>query len=144
MRDLRRRLRQLPRERRKEIGRAIRAGRAVHDPRDAGLAATWAERLDTNRRFWPWWIMPRTRPTGWKAWAWIGHAAWMVGAAVYAVVVAWPTVWPALPGVWRWIIVGFLAYGLLTLPVILWFILSAHWNAPEAARENRDLLAQPH
>jgi hypothetical protein len=68
----------------------------------------------------------------------------MVGAAVYAVVVAWPTVWPALPGVWRWIIVGFLAYGLLTLPVILWFILSAHWNAPEAARENRDLLAQPH
>jgi hypothetical protein len=139
MREIRRQVRQLPRERRREIGRAIREGRAVGDPRDAALTAAWAEQLNKRGRLWPWWIMPRRRPTGWRAWAWIGHALWMVAAAAYACVAVWPSVWPALPGIWRWVLVGFLAYGVLSLPVVLWFVLRIHWNASEAARHNRDL-----
>jgi hypothetical protein len=38
-RELQRRLKAVPGERRREIGRALRAGRAVRDPRDAALAA---------------------------------------------------------------------------------------------------------
>jgi hypothetical protein len=63
----------------------------------------------------------------------------MIGAVTYACVEVWPSVWPALPGVWRWLIVGFLIYGLISLPIILWLILRTQWNAPEAARRNRDV-----
>jgi hypothetical protein len=41
-RDLQRRIKALDRERRREIARAIRGGRAVRDPRDAALAADLA------------------------------------------------------------------------------------------------------
>jgi hypothetical protein len=42
-RDLRRRTKQLSRERRRDLARALRGGRAVRDPRDAALAADLAE-----------------------------------------------------------------------------------------------------
>jgi hypothetical protein len=140
-RELRQQLRRRPRDRRKDIGRAIRQGRAVNDPRDAALAAALAERLDKRRRLWPWWIMPRSRPTGWRAWAWIVHLGWMVGGVVYALVVISPGVWSALPGVWRWLLVGVLAYGAISTPVTIAWMLRIYWHAAEAARKNRELLA---
>jgi hypothetical protein len=42
-----------------------------------------------------------------------------VPAEAYACVEAWPNVWHTLPGVWRWLIVGFLIYGRVSLPIIL-------------------------
>jgi hypothetical protein len=112
----------------------------VDDPRDAALAVAWAENLGGQRGSWPWWMTPRRRPTGWRAWAWGFHLAWMLAAVAYACVVVVPGVWDALPGFSRWLIAGFLIYGLLSLPVILWLIVRAHWNAPEADRKNRGLL----
>jgi hypothetical protein len=69
LRDVRRALRQLPRERRKDVLAAIRAGRAVNDRRDAVLAVAWAERLSKVR--WPAWVMPRARPHGMRRWLWL-------------------------------------------------------------------------
>jgi hypothetical protein len=88
---------------------------------------------------WPWWLMPHQRPQGWRAWAWILHAAWIIGVVTYACVEVWPSLWHTLPGIWRWLIVGFLIYSLISLPIILWFILRMQWNAPEAARRNGDI-----
>lgn len=139
-REIRRRVRQLPRERRKEIGRAIRNGRAVDDRRDAALALALAENLARKRRFWPWWVMPRRRPTGWRVWAWILHLAWMLGALAYACAVVLPSAWGALPGVWRWVVAGFLAYAWISMPFTIAWMLRIYWNAPEAARKNRALL----
>jgi hypothetical protein len=134
--DLRRELRRLPRERRKEILAAVRAGRAVHDPQDAALAIAWAERLE--RLQWPSWVMPRTRPQGKRAWVWSAHLLWIVAALVIAVL----TLWSSLPHAWRWPIVGIFAYSLLVTPFVMTKTLRAYWNAPEAAAANRRLLAQ--
>lgn len=104
LRDVRRALRHLPREHRKDLIAAIRAGRAVNDPRDAALAVAWAERLQRVR--WPGWVMLRSRPRGKRAWLWLLHLAWIVAALA----VALATLWSSLPGVWRWVIVGVFAY----------------------------------
>jgi hypothetical protein len=55
---------------------------------------------------------------------------------VAVVVPAW-----RLGGMVRWIVLGVLAYGLVSFPWTLAFILRARWNAPEAERKNRELLA---
>lgn len=138
MREIRRELRELPRERRRDIGSAIRSGRAVTDPRDAELATAWAERLALapDRKWWPWWLIPRRRPHGWRAWLWTLHLAWIAGAVVYA----WTTFWPSIPGIWRWVTVGFFAYGAVSAPFTLRMIIRAYRNAPQAARRNRELL----
>lgn len=137
IREIRRRLRKLPRGRRKDVLAAIREGREVADPRDALLAIDWAEALDAKRQawVWPWWILPRSRPSGWRAWAWLVHVVWIT----VAIVVADATLWRSLPGVWRWVIIGVLAYGLVSMPITIRQVLRGYWNAPEAARKNREL-----
>jgi hypothetical protein len=138
IREIRRRLRALPRERRKDVLAAVREGRSVHDPRDAALTVDWAETLDAKRRawVWPWWILPRSQPSGWRAWAWLVHVVWITTA----IAVADATLWRSLPGIWRWVVIGVLAYGLVSTPITIRRMLRAYWNAPEAARRNRQLL----
>jgi hypothetical protein len=135
MREIRRRLRELPRERRKEIASSIRNGRAVRDPRDARLAVAWAETLEAKARRVPWWLLPLSRPHGWRAWLWIVHFVWLAAAIAYAYV----GIWPVLPNVWRWVALGFLAYSAVAMPFTFRLILRTYWNAPDAARQNREL-----
>ncbi len=131
--DLRRALRALPPERRRALARAVREGRAVHDPRDAALAVAWARRLQAV----PWlgWVLPRTRPHGRRAILWLLHAAWVVAAVVAADVVL---IWRS-GGILGWVVVGALAYSIVSLPWALARILRMRWNAPEAERRNREL-----
>jgi hypothetical protein len=136
LRDVRRAIRRLPRERRKDILAAIRGGREVKDLRDAHLAAAWAERLEHVR--WPSWLMPRSRPHGKHAWLWLLHLGWIIFASVGAFL----TLWPMIPGVWRWIAVGICAYSAVVTPFTVKQVLRAYWNAPEAARKNRKLAAE--
>jgi hypothetical protein len=138
MGEIRRRLRELPRERRRDLVAAIRGGRTVRDPRDAALAVAWAETLDAKRQAWawPWWVLPRSRPRGWRAWIWLLHLVWITAA----IAVADATLWHSVSGLWRWIVVGLLAYGLVTMPFTIWRLLQAYWNASDSARENHELL----
>ena len=139
MREIRRKLRQLPRERRKDIAASIREGRAVNDPRDAPLAAAWAERIVRLARRFPAWALPlRSRPQGWRAWAWLLHLTWILVAAAFAYYLLF--LW--LRGVWRWVLLGFLVYSALTTPLTIARMLRAYWNAAEAARRNRAVLDQ--
>jgi hypothetical protein len=133
MREIRRRLRKLPRERRKDVVSSIREGRSVRDPRDAPLAAAWADRLAAKGQRSPWWLLPLSRPRGWRARFWVVHLVWIVAAAAYAYVL----LWSLLPGVWRWLLLGFLVYGAITTPFTMRQMLRAYWNAPEAAKRNR-------
>lgn len=130
---IRRELRQLPRERRREIAAAIRTGRAVADPRDAALAAAWAEQLcATAQRRWA--VLLLTRPHGWRAWTWIVYFVSFAGVFAYE----WRTVmWPLLPTPWRWLLVGILIYGAISSPLAIRKVLRTFWNAPEGARQNR-------
>lgn len=134
-RNVRRALRRLPRERRKDIVAAVRAGRAVNDPRDAALAVAWAERLERVR--WPGWVMPRSRPQGNRAWLWLLHLAWIIAAMTAAIA----TLWSSIPGIWRWVVIGFFSYSAIVTPLTLAQTLRAYWNAPEAAEQNRKLAA---
>jgi hypothetical protein len=136
LREVRRALRQLPSERRKDVLAAIRAGRAVNDPRDAVLAVAWAERLSKVR--WPAWVMPRARPHGKRRWLWLLHLTWVVGALVVALISSWSSI----PGNWRWLLVGVLAYGTIVTPITIARVLRTYWNAPETAEKNRQLLAR--
>jgi hypothetical protein len=43
---------------------------------------------------------------------------------------------------WRWVVLGALAYSVIATPVTIAQMLRAYWNAPEAARKNRQLLAR--
>jgi len=136
MREIRRRLRQLPRERRKDIASSIREGRAVRDPRDAPLAAVWAERLAAKAQRSPWWLLlPLTRPRGWRARFWVVHLVWVLGA----VALAYVGIWSLLPGAWRWVLLGFLVYSAITTPFTIRQMLRAYWNAPEAAGRNKQV-----
>jgi hypothetical protein len=136
LRDVRRAVRQLPRERRKDVLAAIRAGRAVNDPRDAILAVAWAERLSKVR--WPAWVMPRERPHGKRRWLWLLHLIWVVAAVVVALISSWSSI----PGSWRWPLVGVFAYSTIVTPITIARGLRTYWNAPEAAEKNRQLLAR--
>ena len=105
----------------------------MRDPRDAPLAAAWAERLAAKAQRTPWWLLPLTRPRGWRARLWVVHLVWVVGTAAYAFVL----IWLLLPGAWRWVLLGFLVYSVSTTPFTMRQMLRAYWNAPEAARRNR-------
>ena len=140
LREIRAELRKLPRDRRREIGNAIRAGRAVADPRDASLTVAWAENLDKRRRTWMWprWVMPRDRPHGWKAWLWLLHAAWLLVALALASRYEWR--WFSSP--WRYLVLAWLAYSAVTTPFIIARTLRTFWNAPLAVAANRRLLQE--
>jgi hypothetical protein len=135
--DFRRKIRSLPRERRRELAHAVRAGRSVEDPRDAELAVEWAQNMQRIR--WPRWFLPVTRPHGRRAVLWSVHAAWAL-----AVIVA-----TAIGATWhrgeivRWVTVGVVAYCTLSMSWVFRLILRARWNAPEAERRNRELLEVP-
>jgi hypothetical protein len=135
MRQIREELRNLPAERRKDVGAAVREGRAVADPRDAALAIRWAEHLETAN--WPRWVLPRTRPLGSKAWAWILYAAALVALLVWAL---WVLIWPDLPQGWRWVMLALLVPAVATTPITLLHMLRSFWNAPETVATNRELL----
>jgi hypothetical protein len=110
----------------------------VNDPRDATLAAASAERLVRLARRSPSWALPRRRPQGWRAWAWLLHLAWILVAAAFAYYLLF--LW--LPGVWRWVLLGFIVYSALTTPFTIARVLRMYWNAPEAARRNREAVDQ--
>jgi len=135
VREIRRRIRKLPRERRKDVVASIRQGRAVTDPRDAPLAADWAERLSAWGRRSPWWLLPLQRLRGWRAWLWVVHVVWVGIALAFA----FALIWSILPGLWRWIVLGFLVYSAITTPLTLRQMFRVYWNAPEAARLNREV-----
>jgi len=134
--DVRRALRALPPARRRALARAVREGRAVDDPRDAALAVAWARRAQATS--WPGWLLPRERPYGRRALLWLLHAAWIVLVVVGAIVVP---AWRA-GGVLRWIVIGALAYSIVSLPWLFAMTLRLRWNAPEAERRNRELLPE--
>ncbi len=138
LREIRGELRKLPRERRREIGNAIRAGRAVTDPRDAALAVAWAEYLDKRRYTWAWppWVMPRERPVGRHAWFWSLHVVAMLAAIGLACALSWASI----PSPWQWLVVAFVVYSVATVPFTLSRVLRTYWNAPQAAAANRELL----
>jgi hypothetical protein len=136
LRDVRRAIRRLPRERRKDILAAIREGREVKDLRDARLAAAWAERLQHGR--WPSGLMPRSRPHGKRAWLWLLHLGWIIIATVGAFLIFWSII----PGIWRWVAIGIYAYSAVITPFTVRQMLRAYWNAPEAAKKNRQLAAE--
>jgi hypothetical protein len=132
--DLRRTLRALSPQRRRAIARAVREGRAVDDPRDAGLAVAWARRVPAA----PWlrWALPETRPQGRRAILWLAHATWFFVALITAVVFAWQSL-----GLARWLVLALVAYGIVSMPWLIALVLRTRWNAPEAERRNSDLLA---
>src|SRR5689334_10873660 len=113
LREIRAELRKIPRDRRREIVNAIRAGRAVADPRDAALAAAWAEYLDRRRSSWAWprWVMPRERPTGRHAWFWGLHVVWLLAAIGLACALSWTSI----PSPWQWLFVAWIVYGVATV-----------------------------
>jgi hypothetical protein len=124
-------IRALPKDRRRELMRAVRAGRAVDDPRDRTLAADWARTF--SDAWWPRWLLPRERPRGKARILWLLHGAWLIAVLAYADV----QIASLTHGVQRWVAVALLSYGLLATPPLLWFTLRARWNAPEAERNNQ-------
>jgi hypothetical protein len=135
-RDVRRAIRRLPRKRRKDILVAIREGREVKDLRDAHLAAAWAERLEHVP--WPTWLMPRSRPQGKHAWLWLLHLGLIIAGSVGAFL----TLWSIIPGNWRWVAIGICAYSAVITLFTVRQTLRAYWNAPEAAKKNRQRAAE--
>lgn len=129
-------MRVLSPERRRALVRAVREGRAVDDPRDARVAVAWAQRAQAA--WWPKWLLPQTRPHGRRAVLWVLHVAWILVAIVTAVVV--PT-WRG-GGILRWVVVGAVAYSIVSMPWLFALILRTRWNSPEAERRNRELLGQ--
>jgi hypothetical protein len=132
--NLRREIRSLPRERRRALGRAVREGRAVDDPRDVELAVAWAQRV--QRSWGARWLLPAIRPHGKRAFLWCVHAAWVVAVIVTALIGA---TWHR-GGIIRWAAVAVLAYCILSTTWLVRLILRTRWNAPEAERRNRELL----
>jgi hypothetical protein len=126
-----REIRALPKERRRALTRAVRAGQAVDDPRDRALAAAWARTF--TDAWWPRWLLPRERPRGRARLVWLLHGAWVLAALAYTYVqLAQHT-----HGAYRWVVVALLVYGILAVPPLIWFTLHVRWNAPEAERRNR-------
>jgi hypothetical protein len=63
------------------------------------------------------------------------HVAWLGVALIVVATQLWP-----LGGAARWIVIGSLAWGVVTVPVVLTPVVRMHWNAAEAERANRELL----
>jgi hypothetical protein len=61
------------------------------------------------------------------------HGAWVLATLAFADLEAASH----LHGALRWIVVAFLAYGILVIPPLFWFTLHVRWNAPAAERLNR-------
>jgi hypothetical protein len=106
----------------------------VDDPRDAALAVAWARRIQAA--WWPGFALPRSRPQGRRALLWVLHATWTI--AVVAVLFA--GIVSRSHGIIRWVIVGALAYTVVSMPFAFRFMLRMRWNAPEAEQRNRELL----
>jgi hypothetical protein len=89
----------------------------------------------------PSWLLPLARrPRGWRAWAWLIHLTWVLAALIFV----YYRLWHGLSGTWRWVLVGFIAYTVLTIPLTFRTMrrtLYGYWNAPEAIKKNRDLAA---
>ncbi len=127
-------VRVLPSERRRELARAVRDGRAVSDPRDAALAVAWARQIQAT--WWPGWLLPRTRPHGRRALLWLLHAAWTFGTSLtFLAFLLWKS-----GGVFHWLALALFAYSILSIPQWYKLTLRTRWNAPEAERQNRELL----
>lgn len=109
------------------------------DPRDAPLAAAWADCLIALAPRVPSWLLPLAgRPRGWRAWAWLLHRIWIVAALVFV----YYQLWHGLSGTWRWVVLGFIVYMALSAPFTFRTMrrtLRAYWNAPQAAQRNREL-----
>jgi hypothetical protein len=58
---------------------------------------------------------------------------------VEALVFAWMTIWSTASSPWRWVFSALIAYCLISAPFSLRPVLRMYWNAPAAARKNRDL-----
>jgi len=82
--------------------------------------------------------MPRERPHGKRRWLWLLHLTWFVGTVVVALIISWSSI----PRVWRWPLVGVLAYWAIVTPTMIARVLRTYWNAPEAAEKNRQLLVR--
>jgi hypothetical protein len=136
LQEIRAAVRRLPPERRRDVVGALREGRAVRDPRHAVLAAVWAEALVAKAARTPWWLLPLRRPRGWRARLWVVHLVWLAVAISFAYI----GLWSVIPGVWRWVVLGFLVYSVLRTPLTFRQMLRAYWNAPEAAERNRQLV----
>ena len=52
------------------------------------------------------------------------------------------SLWSSIPGGWRWLLVGVLAYCAIGTPITIARVLRMYWNAPEAAEKNRQLLTE--
>ena len=69
---------------------------------------------------------------------WLVHLVWAVAAVAFA----YYTLWQVLTGAWHWVLLGFLIYVGLSLPMTFRTMrrtLRAYWNALVAARKNREL-----
>jgi len=64
------------------------------------------------------------------------HATWFIAVLVLALA----GLVSRSDGIIRWVIVGVLVYGVVSVPWVLRFMLRLRWNAPEAERLNRELL----
>ena len=131
-REAYRAIRSLPKERRSDLTRSVRAGRAVADPRDRALAAAWARTFADA--WWPRWLLPRARPRGKARLLWLLHGVWVVAAVAVADI----ELAAGLHGALRWIVIALGVYGVAAIPPLLWFTLRVRWNAPEAVRANSD------
>jgi protein-S-isoprenylcysteine O-methyltransferase Ste14 len=81
--------------------------------------------------------MPHSRPRGKRAWLWLLHLVWIIGVLAAADA----ALWSSIPGIWRWVVLGFFAYSAIVMPLTMAQMLRTYWNAPEAADKNRQLAA---
>jgi hypothetical protein len=65
---------------------------------------------------------------------------WLVASVLVGLILTAGHFWGS-GGILRWVFVGALAYGFVSVPWVLAFTLRMRWNAPEAERRNRELLA---
>jgi membrane protein implicated in regulation of membrane protease activity len=78
------------------------------------------------------------RPQGWRARVWLLHLTLVVAAVIYA----YYELWNVLSGLWRWVLLGWLIYSALTLPLTIRTMrrtFHTYWNAPTAAEKNREV-----
>jgi hypothetical protein len=124
-------LRGLPAPRRAAIGRAVRRGEAVADPRDAGLAVAMARQLirACNRPPARWWL--RSRRGARRVFHVVEATLLAVGLAVAGL---------SLPGLVRWVAAIAFAYAFVVFACGPWFFGRLADRAAGAERRNLELL----